>query len=297
VPAIDLAEARLRRMRALSRHAANDIGRLWARVDRNFIARSWVASLDAVTAVMESAQAIGAAGAGAYLDDLTAEYNLPDRSEGAVRVAGFAGTASDGRDLRTLMYRPAVTALQTIGQGQTPARGMAAGRFALDLIVRTQVADACRVADGVALTARPQLGGYVRMLSMPSCARCVLLAGKRYRWNTGFQRHPRCDCRHIPAPEDAAGDLRTDPRSYFHSLPASEQDRVFTQAGAQAIRDGADIGRVVNARDGMYTAGGHTFTHTAAQARPRLMPEGIYAEAKGDRQEAIRLLKLHGFLF
>jgi hypothetical protein len=296
VTALELAEARLRRQRALARHAATDIARLWARIDRTAIARSWAASLEAAAQVMESAQAIGAAGAAGYLDDLTATYNLPDSARGAVRAAGFAGTASDGRDLRTLLYQPAITALQSIEQGASVPRAMSAGRFSLDVIVRTQVADACRVADGVALTARSQLSGYVRMLSMPSCSRCVLLAGKRYRWNTGFQRHPRCDCRHIPCPEDVAGDLRTDPKLYFQSLPVKEQDRLFTPSGAQAIRDGGDISRVVNARGGMYTASGRRFTHTAAQRRPRLMPEQIYTEANGDRQEAIRLLKLHGFL-
>jgi hypothetical protein len=47
-----------------------------------------------------------------------------------------------------------------------------------------------------------------------------------------------------------AGDLRTDPAAYFRSLSAAEQNRVFTNAGAEAVRAGADIGQVVNARRG-----------------------------------------------
>ena len=101
---------------------------------------------------------------------------------------------------------------------------------------------------------------------------------------------------HIPSREDTADDLRTDPKAYFASLSPAEQDRLFTLAGAEAIRSGADIGQVVNARRGLYTAGGRQFTRTNAGKRPRLMPEGILREAAGNRDEAVRLLKLHRYL-
>lgn len=91
----------------------------------------------------------------------------------------------------------------------------------------------------------------------------------------------------------------------------SEQDRVFGKAGAEAIRAGADIGQVVNARRGMSSAAvfgrevavtneGTTnrrrFGQKLSTRRPRLMPEQIIAEAKGDRAEAVRLLSLHGYI-
>jgi hypothetical protein len=47
----------------------------------------------------------------------------------------------------------------------------------------------------------------------------------------------------------------TDPKAYFNSLSRAEQERIFTVGGAQAIRDGADITSVVNARRGMSTVG------------------------------------------
>jgi hypothetical protein len=77
---------------------------------------------------------------------------------------------------------------------------------------------------------------------------------------------------------------------------------VFGQAGAAAIRDGADLGQVVNARRGMYTAAGRSLTvesttrRGVAPGKVRLMPEQIYREARGDRDEAIRLLKRFGYL-
>lgn len=101
-------------------------------------------------------------------------------------------------------------------------------------------------------------------------------------------------------------------------MDEAEQDRVFGKAGAQAIRDGADIARVVNARRGMTTAADPSgrrrlvrderglFTTTEATTRrgrlpgqvagARLMPESIYEIAKGDRDEAIRLLRAHGYI-
>jgi hypothetical protein len=46
----------------------------------------------------------------------------------------------------------------------------------------------------------------------------------------------------------------------------------------------------------MYEAGGKRFTTEAAGRRPRLMPEQILREAGRDRAEAVRLLRLHGYL-
>lgn len=197
-------------------------------------------------------------------------------------------------------------------------------------VAASVVIDAARAAESAAVAATPEIGGYVRMLNPPSCSRCVVLAGKFYRWNAGFDRHPpTCDCRHIPASEAIAGDMTIDPRAYFESLSVAEQNRVFTKAGAAAIRDGADISQVVNARRGMRKAqvyghdvvitsegttrrgvayrslnrrlGADSDTRAAGEryARTRavrLMPESIYEVADGDRDEAIRLLKLHGFI-
>ncbi len=119
-------------------------------------------------------------------------------------------------------------------------------------------------------------------------------------------------------------------------MSQAEQDKVFGRAGAQAIRDGADMGQVVNARRGMYTAGrlrvaatregttvrglygGYEIDPVTGQLRRRkasemerrrsggrhisgtrsirLMPEQIYLDAGNDRAEAIRLLRRFGYL-
>jgi len=60
------------------------------------------------------------------------------------------------------------------------------------------------------------------------------------------------------------------------------------------------MSRVVNARRGMFTAGGLRLTREATTRRgiglpTRLMPEQIYREASS-RDEAIRLLRRFGYI-
>jgi len=191
----------------------------------------------AVVTMYQRAAAMDAALAvGQMLD----EQGIDAPLEGRVNTDSLGGVASDGRPLGSLLEQ-------------------APNDQAFGLMVATQFQDAARMASGLAIAARPRVNGYIRMLNPPSCPRCVILAGKWFGWNAGFQRHPLCDCRHVPASEDTAGDLRTDPAAYFRSLDAVSQDRVFTKAGAQAIRDGADMNQVVNARrgaNGISVAGG-----------------------------------------
>lgn len=240
------------------------------------------------------------------IEPMLDEQNISAPLVGRIDPSAFAGTASDGRPLDSLF-----------GQASDPG--------ALGLMAVTQIQDAARGAAGVSIAGRPHVG-YVRMLNPPSCSRCGVLAGKFYRFNQGFQRHPRCDCRHIPSTEDRAGDLTTRPDEYFDSLSAAEQDRIFTKAGAEAIRNGADISQVVSARSGMTTAAGRltrdqfgNFTTTSGitsrgvfgrtqtrvklagnryttSTRARLMPESIIEIAK-DREDAQRLLRLYGYIF
>lgn len=278
---------------SLARRTATRLAGLWARVDRAAIAASWRQLLPLALTELALAQAAAAAAAGLYVDDVLDDPAA--RVEGRILPGALAGIASDGRPLADLLYRPAITALGQISAGQSPARAMTSGAFTLDLITRTQVADAGRVADGMAVVVRPQVSGYVRMIVGKTCARCLILAGRVYRWNQGFARHPRCDCRHVPVAGIVPSDIRVSPRGYFDSLDRAGQDELFGKDGAQAVREGADIARVVNARRGMVTADGRLFTTERAGRRPRLMPEQIYRDAK-DREDAVRLLRMHGYI-
>jgi hypothetical protein len=117
------------------------------------------------------------------------------------------------------------------------------------MYARTEIADAARTATAAAGAAR-RVSGYVRALRAPSCSRCAILAGRWYRYSAGFNRHPHCDCVHVPAENDLAPELVTD------TLAAIRDGKVhgLSRAERQAIDLGADPSQVVNARDGMTTA-------------------------------------------
>lgn len=292
--------------------------------------------LAALVAAVSASQAAAATDARGAVGAMLTEQNIDADPDVEVNPRALAETANDGRTLEGLMAY---------------AQTVEVSAAAFTMIVGTQVRDAARQSASLEIFARPKVSGYVRMLVPPSCSRCAVLAGRVYARNTGFQRHPSCDCRHIPTTEDTAGDLTTDPDAYFDSLPTAaelserypdltvkqrremdlvSQEDVFTVHGARAIRDGANIGQVVNARAGMSTAQeplrgrgdrwtarglkerrtvfgrelyttteGMTKRGTAYKARGRnyvrLMPESIY-EIADDRADAIRLLKASGFI-
>lgn len=279
---------------ALARSTASAARAAWARIDRLSIGGSWMRLLAEPLVLLAAAQLQAAQTAEAYVAQALTAQGATGTAEGAVWGRSLAGVASDGRPLHTLLYQPAIETLALIGAGATPVRALAAGALRLDMIVRTQVADAGRVATGVGIAARPGVG-YTRVLTPPSCSRCAILGGKFYRWSMGFQRHPRCDCVHVPAIRGFTPGMT--PRGYFDSLTASEQNRIFTGAGAAAIRDGADMAQIVNARRGMTPAGTTTeaTTRRGGAPRGRLMPEEIYRRAR-DREEAIALLRQHRYL-
>ncbi len=295
--ALQVAAAHGRRRARLAELLRREAKRAWALVDRAAISETWALQLPRLLLGISDAQRDAASTADTYLTAVLAEQGVTASPANRVDPGAFAGVASDGRSLASLLALAGITVKTALAAGTPVDRAMAAGSALVQLAAHTQVADAGRVADQVALVARPQKLGYVRMIVGETCSRCLILAGRRYDWNAGFLRHPKCDCIHIPAADNAAGDLRTDPKLAFAAMDQAEQDRVFGTAGAEAIRDGADMAKVVNARRGMQTASdGRLYTTEAAGRRPRLMPEQIYREAGDDRDEAVRLLRLHGYL-
>lgn len=196
--------------------------------------------------------------------------------------------------MSTLLDQPVISARTHIAEGIAAVGALEIAGRELTMIMLTVMADTRRAVYEADMVSRPTVTGYVRMLNPPSCSRCAILAGKWFRWNQGFRRHPRCDCQHIPAAENIAGDLRTDPYAYFNSLTPAEQSRVFTKVGAKAIRDGADIYRVTNVRmRGLATARGARRYGTPS----KLTLEDIYRIAGGDRAAAIALMRSEGYIF
>jgi hypothetical protein len=243
----------------------------------------------------------------------------------AVQTSPLIGVAGDGRPVDTLLYGAVTTAKTAVGEGASTYQALRSGGDWLSMAVGTLLSDTGRASESLGMGVRP-VSGYVRMLEPPSCSRCTILAGKWSRKSTAFLRHPRCDCRNIPASESVGNDLTVNPAEYFDSLSAEDQARIFTNAGAEAIRNGADIGQVVNARRGMYSAQiggrdvqltregvtrrGYAYKYLRQSAgqdvkvagsrysravRPRLMPETIQRVAT-DQADYLRLLRANGYL-
>ncbi|WP_326728975.1 hypothetical protein [Streptomyces phaeochromogenes] len=252
----------------------------------------------------------------------------------ALRPPGFVGLAPGGGRLETLLFLPGIGVRRRIAAGLPPEEAMIGGLVDMTMYIATAIADTARTADQVAMAAHPSCVAYVRVVRLPACSRCIVLSGQMYTRSEGFLRHPNCDCETLPLREHEWPDVPS-PQTLFDQLDKEQQQRVFTVAGARAIRAGGDIGYVVNARRGMDTThiygrdlqvthegatrrsaygrsrsrAGDDFARFAGQRHgeatsaryfrstrtPRLMPEEIFRIAD-DRDEELRLLRRYGYI-
>lgn len=260
-----------------------------------------------------------------YLNDVLEAQGADAEADTQIVPQTFADLADGGGSwLQLLVYAPN-SVREGVSTDYWPRF-----QFVANSIVKTGIEDVGRSSVQTAMQARPAVKWYVRMLRGKTCARCAILAGRRYKSSMAFDRHRNCDCVHIPAAEDAKS-WTTDTKRFFRSLPAEEQDKVFTKAGAEAIRLGADPSQVVNAHKGVWTPtaygvqvqatlegmtkrgiagkllGEEGFAKTtglkssryAHSRTPRLMPEEIFLQADRlgwDRVEVLRQLKRFGYV-
>ncbi len=278
---------------------------IWSEVSPAAIAASWAALVPEAQTVTAGAQLAAAKLAAPYLVEAAAFADAVDPAALQVVARAFAGVASDGRALDTLLYQPAIASLLAVREGADTRIALATGRATLQMMVRTQVADAGRSAVQAGLVARRDLDGYTRVAVGRSCARCVILAGKFYRYNTGFDRHPQCDCVHLPCKQAQAAGISQDPMRVYNAMTPQERSAAgWSKADQKAIAEGADLGQVTNIRrkGGLYVADGKQYTHEGTRARgrrgtKRMTPGQISREAGDDREKAIRLLREHGYLY
>lgn len=295
--ALDLAREHYAERKDIAAEVVDSGLRMWQQVQPQDLTASWSRFMGRLAVVLRGGQLAAAASADEFADGVLEEQGARPRRVGRTRAGAFSGIASNGRDLDALLLNPVIAAKVAIRKGNSLDGALGSGQASLAMMLRTQVADAGRVADGVAIAARPRTT-WTRMVVGDSCPRCIILAGRVYRYSQGFERHPNCDCVHIPTAEDTGDDFTTDPRLAF------EQGRVkgLSKADEQAIRDGADMAQVVNARKGMTAAGTTTSGTTRRglagrrlRGRARLMPEQIYRESDS-REQAIELLRQHGYI-
>lgn len=197
-----------------------------------------------------------------------------ERLQGAAPLAAtlvpeaFGGATREGREVVPELYASVTTTKSLIGRGMPVPQAFRAGAAFMSVIAATMVRDAGRGADQSLSVGRGSKLS-VRVVQPGACSRCAILAGVT-GYRVDFDRHPGCRCTSMPLYDDEIPDgfFRT-PGDYFDSLSESEQERVFTKAGADAIRLGADPVKVVNARRGALKSTKRADgSYSLAQLRP-----------------------------
>lgn len=281
----------------------------WRNVAPNAIDASFQAQLPGLVREVQDlrwAAAFEGSAYGAFALADQGAYVLPSDFtdiDGLIMATPNNGVVADELSVSTIRAKQAISRSGTV-------QGLTAGRDALAGILSTMIADTARQASGADLVTRSGVG-YVRMLNPPSCGRCAVMAGRFYRWNQGFARHPGCDCVHVPTTsKSTAGALQEglieDPYEYFNSLSDADRVKYFGKYEARAIEDGADLFQVVNARrgrKGLYTTEGTTkrgaFRRANPRFRQRATPELIYRNAERwglDREGTRDLLRSNGYI-
>jgi hypothetical protein len=296
-----LAESHYLQQQATARAAADGAQRLWREMPSAGLGDRfayWRTAIPNLADLVVQAQTVNATRGVQYVDTAATLQASPATDRPEVRPQAFTSPTDDVQEwLQSPMHH--LARLLVGGAPETVA-----AQVALSTLVRqvgTLVQDAGREAGGVAIYAHPDLKGYFRRLRTPSCKRCAVMAGAFYADNAGFDRHPLCDCTHVPAAEDY------EDGSYDVASAIKRGDITgLTQAERDALLDGADLSQVVNAkrkgslqRSAMYgstTTSSTTKRGVYRRKEPRLTPDSIYRQAGGNRDEALRLLRTHGYL-
>lgn len=287
------AELWQQRQRLVTDATAAAVVRAWARVRTSDVQRTFEAVLPELIASVTAGQLAAATGAQQYVAAVVIADGLTPAPVASVDPRRFAGVTSDGRTTVGLLTQPLIRTLYLRTRGADDTTALAGGRESLRTLVRTEVYDTGRDAVSVAMGLEERVTGYTRQVTLPACGRCILLAGKFYRRNAGFDRHPACDCTHAIATQVIApGEVDQDPRRLFDGMTTEQQDRAFGQVNAEVIRRGGDIGQVVNARRGMATAGSNWTTEGAtsrsAYGRSRGATQGRLVQQDRVRESSQR---------
>jgi len=270
--------------------ALTAVRRQWRRMGRDFDT-SWLSVAPALLAIIATAQERTARLADAYVPAVLEETGQTRSVAAAAEtnLAAFVGVTGSGAavadqiglaPIRAKQARQShishddLTGATTMVPGMTEAQALASAGQWLTATVGTILSDTGRAVETTGMATR-NVAGYVRMLVPPSCGRCAVLAGRWYRSREAFQRHPGCDCRHIPSSERIGGDMTLDLHSYLDGLDDAGRIKVLgSKANLEAWRDyGADPQQIINAyRGGLRTAQdvrGNTVRYTTDAATRR----------------------------
>jgi hypothetical protein len=188
----NIVRAHYEQQQALARTAAQRAQSSWRQIDPDSIAASWRELLAKLLRWLTATQASAALAGASYVERVVWETGGRPRPVGRVEPSALAGIASDGRALDSLLETPLHDVFDRLEHGATVEDALRVGQNDLVRIAATQITDAGRVATSVAMANDQYISGYVRIVHLPACGRCIILAGREYAWSTGFLRHPRC---------------------------------------------------------------------------------------------------------
>jgi hypothetical protein len=298
-----VADAHYQASQEIVRVTAEQTQELWQDLVAETVIQQWMEFLAAAVQLLTRGQLAAATLAMPYLRQVAAAQAATAPLDAMVVASAFAGVAADGRALASLLMQPALRTAGLLARGADDQTALRSGLASLTRIVATEIPDAGRSAVSVGMVANRRYTSYLRMLRLPSCGRCIVLAGRQYSWSEGFARHDRCDCYHLPIVHNGTEQLPGEtPRQVFDRMTRQQQDDAFGRDAAEAIRAGGDISQVVNARRGVSVAGGREFTTSGTSRRgraagqARLTPAQIIRDAAGNRDAAVEQLRRFGYI-
>ncbi|AVO22261.1 capsid maturation protease [Streptomyces phage Nesbitt] len=322
-----LADARYLQVQSLTRGVLTAVQALWvtATPDRILAAMAGEVGAGILNAVLAGQLAV-AQGASAFVANAMLAQGASPQAAGLLVPGQLAGYAADGRALATLLYLPALTTARALARGVPVQVASVMGLNQMARLVSTTLADTARTATTVAMTATERCVSYVRVVKLPACDRCIILAGRQYTYSEGFKRHPGCDCGMEPM-TDREWKASNGPKELYAAMTPEERIRRFGKDAVEAMEAGADMAQVVNVtgrkggvstvemfgkkvqvtregttkrglaaasmQEGFKKVQGERYTRTNA---PRLTPSEILRQAKGDREHQIRLLTKYGYI-
>jgi len=269
----EAAVAWQRRQSQIARGAGVSVARIFAQVDPDRIKESWAELLPQAQRVWAAAQLAAAGGAAAYVAASIEEQGGTSAPMAVVPPSSFV--VADA----AMLAVPAFAALRRIARGARPAEAVVASANSAGLMTRTRTAFAGTDAAQMATLLEPDPVGYIRVLHLPSCGRCAILAGRIYSTSESFNRHPGCDCTNEPVLGGwNAEKEQLDPQVYFDSLSEREQNRRFGRTEADAIRGGASPAKAVNTKRDLYNADMSAMRREARRAADKTLRDNGWSK-------------------
>lgn len=303
----ELAVARVKYQQRVAERAARSVLASWELLSRGELEAQWRRTAPRVKLALVTSQRLAALGAQEYVESALSAQGAGGSSLALVPADALAGYAMDGRSLEGALAQPFNGVRDDLARGHDRAEALRRGEERMLRLVAGELGDTARTADGLAIGLEETARGYVRRVNVPSCGRCIVLAGKFFRRNEGFKRHPKCDCTHVPVERSWAA---PSPEQLLDRMTPAQREASLGKTNARAVAAGADPAQVVNARRGMSAPGDAERTHAARRptttestskrgAMPRQVRESPAALLRqhGEEPEALReALRANGYL-